>query len=883
VKERQIDAEIKKGIDARTKEFKEKIGKLAYERIKKQLAPPTEPLKGYPYNESVDLEEKLKVSDGLGAWITDFKDSDAPQFKDADEKKRRDMAIAAFVAAGGKLGEDTEIVKEAGYKIPKDYAQLVAKQKRNKPNLGQSKLSSAEYQKVKTLKGFNKDDWKWNGDLYIRVTESVALAAINLDTVYSKSAKSFNSKDNMSSMYEANVKKGDAVKIINAKKYDALSKPEVSGTVIGMIGSKVMVKVGSGQMNVDPKDLVKESVELDEANVKKGDSVKIINAKKYDALSKPEVSGIVIGMLGSKVMVKVGSGQMNVDPKDLVKESVTEAKQAIVWKVKPPKGQKNIHPDSKWPGMKPGDIKKMNVDPKDLVKESVELDEEASNLHTVYSDVSEAFMRIPKSVRGNDLVTLKQSFDAMYNSLSNGGDWKPEVYKSLVKQMAAVSKSAKSFNSKDDMSSMYEMKLKNSDAAMKLEKEISDLEKGISKLTPLARKDDDANMQLIRAKNRLKQKQEKYKQLMKEEVKLGEASNEGTIRIIDLGKNKGFQVQSMTNGKFVNVGKPYKDLKSAEEFKHLSYFSQSMSPQARASRAARELLNKESVELDEATWMVTIDKGIYGGVKSDGQPILVKAISARDATTKAANKVKIDPMLVPAGGFNAKVNNKESAELGEAFTPKDVKMAIGIASDKRYAGGNMTGAVTAIEKIKKGLSDHPQVKAVLKRQNESGKLDELDSKTYRSYHDKATADQLKRMDKEKQTDKDQHTMRKRSLGIATAGMKQYGDKRTVKQRIRGEEVELEEKSVSVTTERLKVSNMTEIAMTLKQLAAKYKGDIAKAQQSGNTDSLKKAEKELIAWAMDNNEIGNAKEADVWLNNVVADKDQFDALLKFSKN
>lgn len=49
------------------------------------------------------LDEKLKVSDGLGAWITDFQDSDAPQFKNADSKKRRDMAIAAFTAAGGKL------------------------------------------------------------------------------------------------------------------------------------------------------------------------------------------------------------------------------------------------------------------------------------------------------------------------------------------------------------------------------------------------------------------------------------------------------------------------------------------------------------------------------------------------------------------------------------------------------------------------------------------------------------------------------------------------------------------------------------------------------------------------------------------------------------
>ena len=57
-------------------------------------------------------------------------------------------------------------------------------------------------------------------------------------------------------------------------------------------------------------------------------------------------------------------------------------------------------------------------------------------------------------------------------------------------------------------------------------------------------------------------------------------------------------------------------------------------------------------------------------------------------------------------------------EIREGFSSKQIKMAIGIASDKRYAGGNMTGAVNAIEKIKIGLSDHPQVAAVLKRQNE---------------------------------------------------------------------------------------------------------------------------------------------------------------------
>jgi hypothetical protein len=78
---------------------------------------------------------------------------------------------------------------------------------------------------------------------------------------------------------------------------------------------------------------------------------------------------------------------------------------------------------------------------------------------------------------------------------------------------------------------------------------------------------------------------------------------------------------------------------------------------------------------------------------------------------------------------------KKADELEEAkFSPKEIKMAIGVASDKRYAGGNMTGAVKAIEKMKKGLSDHPQVKAVLKRQNEA-KLDPVNKKALKKDFD----------------------------------------------------------------------------------------------------------------------------------------------------
>jgi len=60
----------------------------------------------------------------------------------------------------------------------------------------------------------------------------------------------------------------------------------------------------------------------------------------------------------------------------------------------------------------------------------------------------------------------------------------------------------------------------------------------------------------------------------------------------------------------------------------------------------------------------------------------------------------------------------QAKNLDEGFSPKEIKMAIGVASDKRYAGGNMTGAIKAIDKIKRGLSNHPQVSAVLRRQNE---------------------------------------------------------------------------------------------------------------------------------------------------------------------
>jgi hypothetical protein len=61
------------------------------------------------------------------------------------------------------------------------------------------------------------------------------------------------------------------------------------------------------------------------------------------------------------------------------------------------------------------------------------------------------------------------------------------------------------------------------------------------------------------------------------------------------------------------------------------------------------------------------------------------------------------------------------------YTDKEVKQAKGIAFDKRYKGGNMTGASNAMNKIKKGLSDHPVAADALRKANESTTVDSVDS------------------------------------------------------------------------------------------------------------------------------------------------------------
>ena len=133
-----------------------------------------------------------------------------------------------------------------------------------------------------------------------------------------------------------------------------------------------------------------------------------------------------------------------------------------------------------------------------------------------------------------------------------------------------------------------------------------------------------------------------------------------------------------------------------------------------------------------------MDQDIANDIVFDLAKMGFKKIDAYDLNTFEVDESIEESDLAEFGSRNMSaaqkanlrrsIKNKQKEEVDldevierhieEGFSQREIKMAIGIASDKRYAGVNMTGATKAIEKLKKGLSSQPQVMAVLKRQNE---------------------------------------------------------------------------------------------------------------------------------------------------------------------
>jgi len=198
-----------------------------------------------------------------------------------------------------------------------------------------------------------------------------------------------------------------------------------------------------------------------------------------------------------------------------------------------------------------------------------------------------------------------------------------------------------------------------------------------------------------------------------------------SYRLLDKGGKKAIQVQvyGMDNGKYeLNMYKESVDINEAHDPKHvkmaIGVASDKRYKQGNYSGAVRAI-EKIKKGLSKNPQVAAVLKKQNEDNNISNRSAALKPQIYNDPVT-GKKKVR----MVPSKSNIVKTNDPE--DVKEAHDPKHVKMAIGVASDKRYKQGNYTGAVRAIEKIKKGLSKHPQVAAVLKRQNEAKDPGEYD-------------------------------------------------------------------------------------------------------------------------------------------------------------
>lgn len=125
-------------------------------------------------------------------------------------------------------------------------------------------------------------------------------------------------------------------------------------------------------------------------------------------------------------------------------------------------------------------------------------------------------------------------------------------------------------------------------------------------------------------------------------------------------------------------------------------------------RAKAEKKRREHMAKNEST-TYNVNVAGEGGTQ-------VKAKTPKHAASKAFQKMGIAQRH--RSTIKHSVNAKEEVQVDEYITGKQIKMAKGIANDPRHKGGDHTGASKKMEKIKKGLSNHPAVAKALKKANE---------------------------------------------------------------------------------------------------------------------------------------------------------------------
>ena len=235
----------------------------------------------------------------------------------------------------------------------------------------------------------------------------------------------------------------------------------------------------------------------------------------------------------------------------------------------------------------------------------------------------------------------------------------------------------------------------------------------------------DASAAKERAKKKSAEKRDKLSNIIKKNTiqkgpmkgYMTDEVNQGEEKMdIDWTKNPFAQAKAIEEGKFKDMA-----TRASEE------------ERLKAEKKAKRLSDKKSKEEKET------DPGLKTeGVAKNTLDIYQAAKDSKDKKSLKSMEKQMDKAVDKA---NAKLKEELEGlpeldamdyEMWEAYqsptknnyTDKELRQAKGIAFDKRYKGGNMTGAAKAMEKIKKGLSDHPVASKALRKANEENMKDE---------------------------------------------------------------------------------------------------------------------------------------------------------------
>lgn len=300
-----------------------------------------------------NIREKLKPSDGAGAYIKDFRKSDAPQFKGKSDKKIQKMAIAAYL--DDKEKNENFDIKVARTTLDEKKAVITIDVKKPQVNKHITDIMKKVGSKVKATKKSN--GYVMSGDVKDLTTVVDYLFDKNLSNIVNpkdmpmdiKMLKNSKDMDMDPAKHVAKSKRnpdkfcvfdkdGNEVKLFDKKEdaiayakanHDKLMGEKLDDKDTGIVKAVVAkLKKASGAHAGQAKDLQKA---LDEGPVIVGEGinpyVSMYRDKKgkmvYDVLDKNEKSAFKTSNM------KVAQDYLNKNYNKLKEENINEAKFAV--------------------------------------------------------------------------------------------------------------------------------------------------------------------------------------------------------------------------------------------------------------------------------------------------------------------------------------------------------------------------------------------------------------------------------------------------------------------------------------------------------------------------------------------------------------------------